>query len=158
MLLSSAVMRDGVAAFYDPYASPFSVEGRLGLRYRRSIPLVSNQVLALAVAAVALLAFVVADVGAFEAVPVKVTVTQVQWMVGNFSLANGSGFTVRAGTEFPLRAVCEVFCVPFTAVTVNAPFSLLNATIAYPYYEYVNVTIRAPAHAYSGPVTLDLAF
>jgi hypothetical protein len=150
-------MRDGVAAFYDPYASPFSIEGRLGLRYRRVVPRVSNVAIAVAIAATALVAFVAADVATFEAAPVVVHISEVRWTVGNLSLQNASGFAVKPGTDFPVKLVCEGFCVPFSGVTVNSPCAVVNATFAYPYYEYLNATIQAPSHAYSGPLVLDLS-
>jgi len=95
---------------------------------------------------------------AATATPVKVTVTQVYWFDGNLSIGNGSGFTVGGGHMVSLGLVCEIFCPKFVGATVSSPFTLVSATFAYPWNEYVNVTAKAPTTAYTGPLTIVLAW
>jgi hypothetical protein len=145
------------ASFYDASASPYAFEAQRWLRYEREPPLLSRVAVYLVLASLLLLVFVSADVGAYYSLPVKVTITQVHWYIGNFSLGNQSGFAVQGGHDFSRNLVCELFCVRFTGVSVNSPFVLVNDTIAFPWFEYVNMTIRAPNFAYDGPLDLTLS-
>lgn len=138
-------------------SSPYTYEALRWQRYEHEPPVVSGSVLALALAGMLLLAFVVADVGVALSPPVKVTVTEVTWFSGNFSLGNGSGFMVAGGHTFSVGLVCEIFCPKFDGLTVSSPFTLVNDTIAYPWNEYVNVTAVAPATTYTGPLSIVLS-
>jgi len=150
-------MRGGWVAFSDPADSPYAYEVARWQRYAREPPLVSRNVLLIAVASMFLLGFVAADVGAISSTPVKVTVTQINWLIGNVSVGNASGFTVQGGHTFTLGLVCTIFCPYFSGVSVASPFALVNVTIAYPWFEYVNATIQAPGHAYDGPLNVSLS-
>ncbi len=112
---------------------------------------------ALVLAVLVLIVLVAADVNAYASLPTKVTITGVDWRVGNVSLGNQSGYRALGGHEVHQNLVCEIFCVPFDRASVNAPFVVVSATFAYPWYEYVNLTIRAPDSAYSGPLVITLS-
>ena len=142
--------------YFDSAGSPYQYEVLRWQRYARQRPLVSGTVILIALASLVLVGFVAADANALYSLPVKVTVTQVNWFVGNYSVGNESGFTVPGGHEFSLGLVCEIFCPTFTGATVGAPFSLVNDTIAYPWFEYVNLTIKAPNSAFDGPLTITM--
>lgn len=139
-------MRNLSAAFYDPYLGE-------SLRWPRRI---TPAIAAIGVTSLVLVGFVAADLNALEAVPVKVSIQQVNWLIGNVSVGNESGFTILGGHTFPENLVCEIFCPPFGHASVSAPFTIVTATVAYPWYEYVNLTIRAPASPYSGPLNITL--
>lgn len=149
-------MSDRSDDFFDTTGSWYRYEALRWQRYAREPPLVSGTVLLIAVSTLVLAGFVTADAYALTTTPVKVTVTQVNWFVGNFSVGNQSGFQVAGGHDFALGLICEIFCPTFTGVTVAAPFSLVNDTIAYPWFEYVNLTVRAPGSAFDGPLTITL--
>lgn len=149
-------MRSGWVGVFDPAYSPYTYEAARWQRYAREPPLVKGNVLCIILASLVLLGFVAADVSALSAMPVKVTISEINWFIGNVSVANGSGFTVLGGHDFALRLVCTIFCPYFAGVQVAGPFTLVNATIAYPWFEYVNATIRAPSYAYDGPLNLTL--
>jgi hypothetical protein len=140
-------LRSAAAAFYDPY---------VGESRRRSIRIPAT-VAAVAIAAMFLIGLVAADVATYEALPVKIAITQVNWLVGNVTVGNVSGFTVAGGHVFPENLECEIFCPVFHTARVNAPFTVLSSTFAYPWYEYVNLTIQAPGSAYSGPLNITLS-
>lgn len=145
-------MRDAVAAFYDPYARGFTVR-----RWIRSVTTHRRfgwGALAIALVSVLLVGLVAADASAFYSIPTKVTITGIQWFVGNFSVGNQSGFTVLGGHTFVEQLVCQIFCPTFTSATINSPFALVNDTLAYPWFEYANLTVRAPTSAYSGPLSI----
>ena len=152
-------MRDGVAVFYDPYSSPYALERR---RWGRHAPdsafHLSRAAIAVALAGTVLLGLLAADASAFYASPVKVTVTEIQWFVGNYSVGNQSGFSIVGGHTFTESLVCQLFCPEFTGARISSPFALVNDTLAYPWYEYANLTIRAPSSAYSGPLDITLAY
>ena len=150
-------MRDGWASYSDPAESPYASEAHRWQRYGREPPLVSGNVILVVVACFVLLGFISADVGALTSLPVKVTVTQVNWAVANLSLGNSSGFGVLAGHEFTVRLECEIFCVKFVGASVASPFVLVADSISFPWFEYVNVTLRAPSSAYQGPVNIALS-
>lgn len=139
-------MRSSAAAFYDPYL------GESLRPYLRITPAVA----AIAVTSLALTGLVAADIGAFESIPAKVSIQQVNWFVGNVSVGNESGFSILGGHTFPENLVCEIFCPQFGRASVNAPFTLVSATFAYPWFEYVNLTIRAPGSSFSGPLNITL--
>lgn len=148
-------MREGLSAFYDPQASPYYYEAQRWLRDEAAPhPPVGRGAVAIAVAGLLLLGFVAADASAYFSLPTKVTITEVQWYVANYSLGNQSGFSVLSGHAFTEDAVCEIFCVAFTGAVVDSPFVLENATFAYPWFEYANLTIRAPDASYSGPLEI----
>jgi len=134
--------------------SPYAYEAHRWQRYASEPPIVSGAVCLIAVASLVLAGFVAADVGALSSTPVKVTVTQIRWFVGNASVGNQSGFTMRGGQSVSLSAVCQLFCPNFVGVTVDQPFTLVNYTIAYPWFEYLNVTVQAPSNSYTGPLTI----
>ena len=148
-------MRDGVAAFYDPYASALSRRrwetGRSSGKRR-----LTKGVLSILLASGLLVGLVAADASVYYAVPAKVTVTEVHWFVGNYSVGNQSGFGIESGQKFTQDLVCEIFCPVFTGVAIGDPFALVNDTFAYPWYEYANLTIVAPSSAYAGPLTIVL--
>ncbi len=148
-------MRDGVAAFYDPYATALSRrrwEAGRGSGKRR----LTKGVLSIVVAGGLLVGLVAADASVYYALPVKVTVTEVRWFVGNYSVGNQSGFSIESGQKFTQDLVCEIFCPAFTGVAIGSPFALVNDTFAYPWFEYANLTIAAPNSAYTGPLTIVL--
>jgi hypothetical protein len=140
-------LRSAAAAFYDPY---------VGESRHRSIR-ISAAAAAIAVAGLFLVGLVAADVATYEALPVKVAITQVNWLVGNISVGNVSGFTVTGGHTFPEDLECEIFCPAFHHASVNAPFVVESSTFAYPWFEYVNLTIQAPGTPYSGPLDITLS-
>lgn len=149
-------MRGGWVDVFDPAYSPYTYEVARWQRYAHEPPLVSRNALCIALASVVLLGFIAADVGAATSLPVKVTITQVNWFVGNLSVGNESGFTVLGGHTFDLKLVCEIFCPYFSGLSVANPFTLVNVTVAYPWFEYVNATVQAPNHAYDGPLDATL--
>jgi hypothetical protein len=148
-------VRDGVAAFYDPYAAEYW-RRRWNEGHRTGRKRLTKGVIALVIASAVLIGLLAADAHAFYSLPAKVTITQVQWFVGNLSVGNQSGFSVAAGHQFTESVVCQIFCGVFTGVAVGSPFVLVNDTLAYPWFEYANVTIAAPSAAYTGPLTIDL--
>lgn len=149
-------MREGVAAFYDPYVGPYAPDLRRWPRYLRRKRLLTKGVVLIALASLLLLVFVAADVNAYYSLPVKVTVTEIHWFVGNVSVGNASGFSVKGGQEFSENLVCTLFCPTFVGESVNSPFVLVNLTITYPWFEYANATFRAPNSAYTGPLDIVL--
>jgi hypothetical protein len=150
-------MRDGVAVFYDPYSSPYALRSRRWGRRNSDSPLhLSKGAVLIGLAGILLLGLLVADASALYATPVKVTVTEIQWFVGNYSVGNQSGFTIAGGHTFSESLTCQLFCPTFKSARVNAPFTLVSDTFAYPWYEYANLTIQAPNSDYSGP--LDITF
>jgi hypothetical protein len=141
-------MRDSFAAFYDPY---------IAYKYRRKNKLHVNKLIIALVIALTILALLIGlDASAYYSIPVKVIITQINWFVGNFSLGNQSGFSITGGHEFISNAICAIFCVEFKSVDVSNPFILVNFTIQYPYFEYVNVTIQSPNVNYNGPLDIIL--
>lgn len=149
-------MRGGWAQSSEISASPYSYEGVRWQRYGREPPLISRNAGVVLLAALLLTGFVVTDVGLASSLPAKVTVTQVNWFVGNLSAGNSSGFSVAAGHSFVVSLVCTIFCVQFVGVSVASPFSLVNDTITVAWFEYVNVTVRAPGSSFDGPLAVTL--
>ena len=145
-----------LSSFDSPDSSPYSYEAQRWTRYGEERPFRASTV-AFAVAGLVLAILVSADVQAALAGPTEVQITKVNWRVGDYLLGNESGFTVGPGQAFPLRLTCVIFCPPFDRASVNVPFALVNASFAYPWYEYVNLTIRAPSAAYTGPLNISLA-
>lgn len=150
-------MRSGWADSLDA-PSWYAFEGQRWQRYEHEPPPVSGGVLAIAVAAIVLVSIGAADVGVALSPAVKVTVTQVNWFVGNLSVGNQSGFTMEGGHTVSLGLVCEIFCPKFDGMTISSPFTLVSDTIAYPWNEYVNVTVGAPASTYTGPLSIVLSW
>ena len=141
-------MHDSVATFYGGYD-----QAGLGRLPRLKI---SRIVLAMAVALLLLVVFVAADVAAIEAFPASVHVTEVNWFIGNQSIANISGFAAHSSQTFVLTETCELFCFNFNGATVSAPFQLVHVSIVNEPIQYTNLTIQAPASAYSGPLAIYL--
>jgi hypothetical protein len=140
-------MRSAAGSFYDPYDwQPWPTPRRVRPVY-----------LAIVIAVLVLMALIAADVAAYEAIPAKVTVTAVDWYVGDLLVGNESGFVIAGGHSVVERLECSIFCPMFRQVSVGAPFTLVGATIANPWFEYVNATIQAPDSAYQGPMALTLS-
>jgi hypothetical protein len=139
-------MRSVEAAFYDPYV----------WQTARSPRRISLGIAAVVIGVLVLLALIAADVSAYEAIPAKITIERVDWMVGNFSIGNSSGFTTLSGHAFPENLVCEIFCPNFDRASVSSPFTLASSSFAYPWFEYVNLTIQAPSSGYDGTLTITL--
>lgn len=156
MNLSGARMGNGLNALGDVSYSPYALEAHRWKRYEQEPPLVSNAVLSIGLAAFLLLALISADVGAYNSIPVKVTISQVNWFVGNVSVGNQTGFNVAGGHQFAQNLVCELFCYEFSGATVGSPFTLVSCTIQYPWFEYVNLTVQAPHFAYTGDLNITL--
>ena len=140
-------MRSSAAPLGEPYIG--------GARGHPARPFVLRA--ALVVAVLVLIVLVAVDLNAYANLPTKVTITGVDWRVGNVSLGNQSGYRALGGHEVHQNLLCEIFCVPFDRASVNPPFVVVSSTFAYPWYEYVNLTIRAPDSAYSGPLVITLS-
>jgi len=143
-------MHDSVATFYGGYEQ--TGVGRLP---RLRVPGVQ---LAIGVAAVALLMLVASDVAVIDNLPARVQVTSVIWLAGGQLVATTAGFTVVSSHSFTLEETCQLFCFNFDGASVSAPFQLVGVSITNQPVQYANLTIRAPAGAYMGPlsVTLDI--
>jgi hypothetical protein len=141
-------MRDSFAAFYDPFP--------VQRFYKRHSLHINKLVLCIAIALLVLILLTAVDVQAYYALPVKVNVNHVYWLVENITIANNTGFIELGGHQFPEQLICELFCLKFINVHVWAPFNLVNYTIQYSWNQYVNVTIQAPISAYSGDLNITL--
>ncbi len=141
-------MHDSVATFYGGYDQ---VARRRIARLR-----ISRVWIALVVAVVVLVVFVAADVAAYQAGAAVVHVTEVNWFAGGELLTTTAGFTLHPSEATTFPVVCQLFCVTWTGASVGAPFSLAGFTSATGAVQYTNVTVRAPASAYSGPLNITL--
>ena len=146
---------------HDPVATFFGGYDQVGSLRRSRFdgpPLhVSRNTLAIGIAAMALLAFVAADVSALENPPVVVKVTSVEWYALGFVIASSGGFNVRASQTIALSETCEGICLPVVGVSVASPFTLVRDTIVDQPVQWVNLTVRAPATSYDGNLSVTLA-
>jgi hypothetical protein len=141
-------MRDYVASFYGGYDP---------VRLRRTSRLhISWTVVAIAVAVVVLVVLVAADVSAYESRPAVVTVTSVGWYGEGYLLTTGPGFTVHGSQVELFPLTCRSLCLPWNGASVSAPFQFVSFSVAYGALQYTNVTVRAPATAYDGPLSIFL--
>ena len=143
-------MHDSVATFYGGYDQVGMVRGE---RWRTPWLRV-----AIVFAVIALILVIAADVAAFESPPTVVRVTSVEWYEGPIPLVTGPGFTVHPSQIVVLAISCAAICFPFHGVNVSAPFVLVSFTTTLPPIQNATVTVRAPATAYSGPLTITLGF
>ncbi|HLM90712.1 MAG TPA: hypothetical protein VK424_01470 [Thermoplasmata archaeon] len=109
----------------------------------------------LAVAALVLLVFIAADVSAFQALPVAVHVTAVEWFAGTELLTSTGGFTMPSSQSVTLTLTCNFICYEITSATVSAPFHLAGFVVNYAPIQYVNVT--APSGSFTGPLVITLS-
>jgi hypothetical protein len=114
-------------------------------------------VFGIGVGVLVLLGFVAADVGAFEAIPAKVTVTAVNWFAGSQLLATSPGFTLHSTQTTSLSLTCNLICYRFSAAAVNAPFQVVAFSVVDQPIQFANVTVQAPSSAYSGPLNITLS-
>jgi len=142
------MMGDAVASFYGGYdQAPF-----IPTRHLRIRPVA----IAIGVAAIALLAFVAADVSAYQTATTPVVVTSVEWYALGQLLTTSAGFTAHASESFPLTLACYSLCYRFDSVSVGAPFQVTSSHIVLQPVVYVNATVQAPGTAYSGPLVVTL--
>ena len=71
-------------------------------------------------------------------------------------LTTSSGFSLRASTTAFFPLTCASLCLPWNGASVSEPFSLVAFSVAYRGLQYTNVTVRAPATGYAGPLTIAL--
>jgi len=143
-------MQDYVASFYGGYDA---------VLLRRSARHPASWIgIAIVSALIVLMILVVADVSAYENRPVVVRITSIGWYAEGYLLTSTSGFPVHPSEAVVLSLFCDGICLPWSGATVSAPFGLLSFSVVYDSAQYTNVTVRAPATAYEGPlaVTLDL--
>jgi hypothetical protein len=143
------VAHDPVASFYGGYDQVGLVRAR-----PHRIPRVA---VLLAIAVLVLVVFVAADVAAYESLPVTVHMTSVSWISEGTVLATQAGFSLRAGAHATLTLSCDSVCIKFGGASVNSPFALLAFSVVYHPDQYTNVTVAAPASAYSGPLSITLS-
>ncbi|MGA8664164.1 MAG: hypothetical protein WB809_03735 [Thermoplasmata archaeon] len=142
-------MHSMVASFYGGY----DLVARAHSARRRLSPLV----LWVAVAVLVLLAFVAADAGAFEALPVAVHVTAVEWYPGTELLTCTGGFSLHSSQSVTLTLTCNFICYEISSATVSALFHLAGFVVTYSPIQYVNATVTAPSSAYTGPLVITLS-
>lgn len=147
-MTDSWVRHDPVAVFYGGY-------DQVALRptARRAVPKLA---VAVGVAAVALTVLVAADVSALAAIPPVVRVTGVDWYSEGVLLTTSAGFSLRASQETVFPLVCEVSCVAWGGASVSAPLVLVGFSVTDTAAQYTNLTVRAPATAYDGPLAITL--
>lgn len=117
----------------------------------------ARQLWALVAVAVAVLGVLVAaDVGAYESAQAISHVTAVSWYAAGEFLSSESGFSVHASTTFTLTLTCNSICYNFDGATVSAPFHVVGFSVMNQPIQYTNVTVRAPASAYTGPMSITL--
>lgn len=141
-------MRDYVASFYGGY-------DELGFRPHSALH-VPWAALAIGVATVTLVAFVVGDVHAYESRPAVVEVTSVGWYGEGYLLTTAGGFTVHASESVIFALTCSSLCLPWVGANVSAPFQFVAFSIAYHGLQYTNVTVKAPATHFYGSVAIAL--
>lgn len=145
-------MHDYVATFYGGY-------DQIGLR-RAARMRPSAMAVAIGVAATALLVLVAADASAYAARPAIVQVTGVDWYgPGAILLLTSGGFRLTASATTTFSLTCDPttsICLPWNGATVSAPFSLVRFSAVAGPTDYTNLTIRAPASAYTGPLAITL--
>ena len=143
------VRHDPVAVFYGAYDQVV-----LRPSARRTVPRLA---FAVGVAAVALTVLVAADVSALAAIPPVVRVTGVNWYSEGVLLTSSPGFSLRASQETVFPLVCEISCLAWGGASVSAPFVLVAFSVTGTWVQYTNLTVRAPATAYDGPLTITLS-
>jgi len=139
-------MHDSMASFYGGYDQ--TGLGRLPRFWRIQV--------AIAISALALLAFVAADVSAYESAVAEVHVTSVTWYADDEWLATTGGFNAHPAQTFVLSETCEIFCFYFSSAAVNAPFTLAHVSIVNEPIQYTNLTIQAPSTSYQGVLNITL--
>jgi len=139
---------DLVASFYGGYDQVGVAPGR---QWR-----IPRMTILIAIGAILLIAFIAADVSAYENLNVDVTVTSVAWVVDGEALSTTPGFSMHGGQSTTLTGLCDSFCLRWVGATVSAPFTLVAFTVAYHSEQITNVTIRAPSSSYDGPLTITL--
>ena len=141
-------MYDSVATFYGGYDHVDYLH-----RTKVRIPL---GIVAIALSGTVLLGFVAADVSAYDAAADSVQVTGVNWYVlGQLEMTTG-GFTLHPSQSTLFTLECDGVCWNIDGATVSAPFLVAGLTIVDHPVQYVNLTIRAPAYAYRGEMTVTL--
>lgn len=110
----------------------------------------------LAVAVGLLAVFVVADVGAYMTDEGTSHVTAVSWYAEGVFLSSSGGFAVHASKTLTLTITCDFICYNFNSASVSAPFHLVSFSVVNQPIQYTNVTIRAPASGYTGPLSITL--
>jgi hypothetical protein len=141
-------IQDPIASFYGGYERTNLVRPPL-FRIR-------PMYVALAIAALALVTFIVVDASVVAAGSVSIRVTSVEWETGGVALATTDGFHARPSETFTLTLTCTTVCYRFTGATANAPFQVVAFTTIDSPIQFTNVTIRAPSASYTGPLTIAL--
>ncbi|HTP56010.1 MAG TPA: hypothetical protein VML53_05015 [Thermoplasmata archaeon] len=117
-------------------------------------------ILAVGVAAAVLVGLVAADAAVVVSGPSVVRVTVVSWYAEGYLLNTTAGFSVRTSAVVTFALTCDParsFCFPFTGASVSAPFTVIAfSSVAHP-IDYTNLTLRAPATRFDGPLTISLA-
>lgn len=111
-------------------------------------------VVAVAIAVLGVL--VAADVGAYESAQGISHITTVNWYAAGGFLSSETGFSVHASSTFTLTLTCNSICYNFNGATVSAPFQVVGFSLVNQPIQYTNVTVRAPASAYTGPMSITL--
>lgn len=142
------VQHDVTALFYDGY-------DQIGL-LRPSHHRISRMAVAIGLAGVALLVFVAADVSALSSLPARVTVTQVNWFVLGTLIGSSQGFSLYSSQSTELSETCTLFCYNVSGVSVAPPFALVKSTIENLPVQWINLTVKAPAAAYDGNLSITL--
>ena len=141
-------MHDTVATFYGGY-------DQVGVTraHRLRIP---RMVLIIGVALLVLLILVAADVSAYTSRPATVRVSVVDWYLGSELLTTSAGFTLHASDVVTVSLSCDSICYNFNRATVNSPFQLVSFALTNSPIQYTNVTVKAPASGYDGPLAITL--
>lgn len=142
------MLHDSVATFYGGYDQVGLIRSR-----RLHVPLTT---VAIGVASVVLLVLIAADVSAYEARPVLVLVTQIEWYAEGELLGSEAGFSVHESEIVTLSLACEGLCYRFDGAAASSPFHVVSVAIVYHPIEYVNATVQAPSSGYAGPLTMTL--
>ena len=143
------MIQDAMASFYGGYDQAGYI--------RRAPTRISGKLVAIAIATIALLAFVAADVAALESPPVVVKVTVVNWNVESFPLTTAGGFAMHPSQSVSLTLTCSSYCYRFSdSASVSAPFKLVSFSVVYAPIQYTNATVQAPSSGYDGPLTITL--
>jgi hypothetical protein len=139
---------DLVASFYGGY-------DQVGLArpVRLRIP---RMAAILAIAGILLVAFIAADVSAYQNLAVTVKVTSVEWFVEGEALTTSGGFSLHGSQSTTLSLTCSTVCYRFVGATASSPFTVLGFSVSYHPIQYTNVTVQAPTSAYDGPLSVTL--
>ncbi|HTT16552.1 MAG TPA: hypothetical protein VMH49_04255 [Thermoplasmata archaeon] len=142
-------MHDYVASFYGGYDQEIGRRARL-----RHVPV---KVVAVGAASLMLLGLVAADVAALESPPAVVRVTSVEWYApGGILLNTSGGFSVRPSTAVAFTLSCSSLCLPWVGANASSPFQVESFAVTYAGIQYTNLTVKAPAGSYSGPLSIFL--